>query len=111
MTKKPFCRNGDGNGAVTAPADEATGPAHALRPRWLCCCCGEPVADSAVIDVIQDGSRLTGLTARGRAMMTLTIDGAVETTVAILDYADAVKLVEEFTKRQLVVARHVEDDL
>jgi hypothetical protein len=102
--REPVSGDGDQHGA---------GPAEPQAPqsKWLCCCCGEPVAADAVIDIVQDGSRLTGLTVRGRAMMALTIDGALETTVAVLDYADALRLVEEFGKRQLVVARHVEDSL
>ena len=87
-------------------------PPPAKLPEWLCACCGEPVADAGRIDIVQDGSRLTAITPRGRAALVLWVDGVVEVAEATLLYEDALRLVEAFSKKQdLIVARRVEEDL
>jgi hypothetical protein len=104
--QEPFQQNGDSNGAVPAAL-----PLNRRRP-MVCACCGESIPDDVPVDVLQDGSLLIGLTPRGRAAMVLCIDGFEERVTAILDYADAQRLVEAFSKTQdLKCARYAQDDL
>jgi hypothetical protein len=100
---KPFHKDGEPDGAVPAVPQPK-------RPQLLCACCGESIPDDVPIDIIQDGSRLTGISPRGRAALLLCVDGVEELAVATIDYADALRLVDAFSKRQdLKCARLAEE--